>query len=253
MFCSNCGTWLNDGVKFCHNCGASQYPKNEITRIHEQSAVTNVVEAKCTNCGSALTVDSNLKTAVCPYCKHTYIVDQAINNYNISVTGTVKIENATVNVQGQDIGVLLLRGKEYEDQKKYKTALEYYNKVLDIDTDNDEARSSVERVNTALQNHICFQSAAAASTVLPGGIWPTEGTLFLTRKGLGFATKSKLKAAYNVKAIYDLRKKKIYNYWHIVFKYPGKSGEQKYVPYDVSVDVWIDVIRNAQMGKYPDD
>lgn len=39
------------------------------------------VNAKCTNCGGALQVDSSKKAAVCPFCNQAYVVEDAINNY----------------------------------------------------------------------------------------------------------------------------------------------------------------------------
>ena len=53
-----------------------------------------IVEAKCTNCGAALQVDNTKDAAVCPYCQTPFIIEKAINNYNISnniTAGTVNI------------------------------------------------------------------------------------------------------------------------------------------------------------------
>ena len=43
-----------------------------------------LVAAKCTNCGSNLQVESTKEAAVCEYCGSAFIVEKAINNYNIS-------------------------------------------------------------------------------------------------------------------------------------------------------------------------
>ncbi|GEM_PF-3569079 len=45
-----------------------------------------LVQAKCESCGGNLTVDSNLKAANCPFCGTAYVVQDAINHYNTSVT-----------------------------------------------------------------------------------------------------------------------------------------------------------------------
>ena len=53
-----------------------------------------IVEAKCMNCGAALQVDNTKDAAVCPYCQTPFIIEKAINNYNISnniTAGTVNI------------------------------------------------------------------------------------------------------------------------------------------------------------------
>ena len=257
MFCMKCGTQLPDGAKFCISCGAkNEYqPQQEVTplKMAAPSLGSNLVAAKCTNCGGALQVDPGLKTAECPFCKYTYVVEQAINNYNISVTGNLHIANATINVQGRDINTLLARGKEYEEAKNYKVALEYYNKILDIDNNCEEARRAVERVTKLLDNQIYLQSQGCYTTVIPGiGCWHTNGILFIKKDVLGFVSRNNKTKAYAIKAISDLCKKKVDGNWHIVFKYPGKHGLQRFEPYDVSVDVWIDTIQNAQRGRYPE-
>lgn len=43
-----------------------------------------LTQAKCTNCGATLDVDSEKEAAICPYCNSAYIVEKAINNYHIS-------------------------------------------------------------------------------------------------------------------------------------------------------------------------
>ncbi len=54
------------------------------------------VQAKCTNCGGALAVDNEKDAWLCPYCNTPFVVEKAINNFNI--TNNIKAE--TVNVYG---------------------------------------------------------------------------------------------------------------------------------------------------------
>jgi hypothetical protein len=58
------------------------------------------VPAKCTQCGAALEVDKSQDAAICPYCKTPFIVDKAINNYNVGNIDTISA--AVVNVYDQD-------------------------------------------------------------------------------------------------------------------------------------------------------
>ena len=59
------------------------------------------VQAKCTNCGGILAVDRSHDAAVCPFCQTPFIVEKAINNYNI--TNNITIQNgATVYFSGAD-------------------------------------------------------------------------------------------------------------------------------------------------------
>ncbi|MBR0104087.1 MAG: hypothetical protein IJM06_00630, partial [Firmicutes bacterium] len=55
-----------------------------------------LVPAKCTNCGAPLLVDDALDAAICPYCNTAYIVEKAVNNYNI----TNNITAGVVNIYG---------------------------------------------------------------------------------------------------------------------------------------------------------
>ncbi len=55
------------------------------------------VQAKCTACGANLKVDSSLEAANCEYCGSAFIVEKAINNYNI--------ENAQINVQTVNVNI----------------------------------------------------------------------------------------------------------------------------------------------------
>ena len=45
---------------------------------------TNLVPAVCTQCGGQLEVDPDQQAAVCPYCNTPFIVEKAINHYNVT-------------------------------------------------------------------------------------------------------------------------------------------------------------------------
>lgn len=57
-----------------------------------------IVEAKCTNCGANLKVDSNKDVAICDFCGSSYIVEKAIQNY--SITNNNQIHADVVNIYG---------------------------------------------------------------------------------------------------------------------------------------------------------
>ena len=69
-----------------------------------------LVNAKCTNCGANLEVDSAKDAANCPYCGAAYIVEKAINNYNITNNTTNNINAEVVNVYGGNGGDFVIRG-----------------------------------------------------------------------------------------------------------------------------------------------
>ncbi len=53
-----------------------------------------LVNAKCTNCGANLTVDESKDAAICEFCGSAYIVEKAVQNYNVTIHAhTVNIYN----------------------------------------------------------------------------------------------------------------------------------------------------------------
>ena len=69
-----------------------------------------LVNAKCTNCGANLEVDNAKDAAICPYCGSAYIVENAINNYNITNNTTNNISAYVVNAFGGNSGDFVIRG-----------------------------------------------------------------------------------------------------------------------------------------------
>ena len=53
-----------------------------------------LVPAKCTQCGATLTIDPSQDAAVCPFCNTPFVVEKAINNYNVTNNTTIgKVEH----------------------------------------------------------------------------------------------------------------------------------------------------------------
>lgn len=104
MFCSKCGIELPTGVKFCPKCGTKvadgiEENKNEDSKVEYNRTGLKLIPAVCTNCNAPLTLPPDSKSYICPHCNTEFLVDEAINNFNISnMKGDVHIEHATVNV-----------------------------------------------------------------------------------------------------------------------------------------------------------
>lgn len=99
MFCSKCGAELSDGSAFCAQCGYKVNNDNKEEAVG--GSTVKLVPAKCTGCGGDLKIDPDMKEAKCPYCGTSFIVDQAIKNYVVSLAnGDIRVENATINVVG---------------------------------------------------------------------------------------------------------------------------------------------------------
>lgn len=148
MFCSQCGAKISDTAKFCNNCGAKT--SNSDNSASQSSAVpaeeSKLIPAKCTNCGGQLTVDAKQKSAICPFCNSSFIIEQAINNYNVQVNGNMNIGSATININGLNTANLVARAVAFESQNNFKTALEYFDRVLDIDINNADAIQGIKRI-----------------------------------------------------------------------------------------------------------
>ena len=55
-----------------------------------------LVPAKCTQCGATLTIDPSQDAAVCPFCNTPFVVEKAINNYNVTNNTTIgKVEHVS--------------------------------------------------------------------------------------------------------------------------------------------------------------
>lgn len=94
MFCSNCGSKILDNSKFCSNCGNNVQKAEKNIKI---STETKLAPAKCTSCGANINVNPNNEIATCPYCNNNYVVEKAINMFNVT-SGNFNIEKATINV-----------------------------------------------------------------------------------------------------------------------------------------------------------
>ena len=90
-----------------------------------------LIQAKCTNCGGVLQVDNTLEAAICPFCKTPYVVEKAINNYNIS--NQYSINNSEVHIHGNELS----DDEKYENansflsiHKDYARAEELFNELV---------------------------------------------------------------------------------------------------------------------------
>ena len=252
MFCSNCGSKINNDAKFCTNCGAMverNVVEQTCSRIVQPTQVSPVfVPAKCTTCGAALKVNSGQSAAVCPYCNSQFIVAKAIQNYNIQIRGPVNVQSATVNVNntGYSTKNLLSRARDFERNKDYKNALTYYHRVLDIDNTIIEAKSAVSRIEYYIESIPFFSSWAKYSDMGAFGFW--FGQLSLWKGYLEFVSKSgKKKERFSLDGIRALQNSNK----GMQFICNEKFLPQVFNPQGVPIDGWIAIINNAKMGVYP--
>lgn len=96
------------------------------------------IPAKCTQCGANIEVDDSRDAGICKFCGTAFVTEKAINHYNI--------QNATINVSGFDINNLLIRARNFEKDGDSEKAIEYYNRILDIDANYIDAIQGIERL-----------------------------------------------------------------------------------------------------------
>lgn len=109
----------------------------------------NLVDAKCTNCAGVLKVDDSKEAAVCPYCGSAYIVEKAIQNFNI--TNNLSVANATINLNGANIQVgdkfdlegHLNRAKQAFQYCQFKEAEVLFKAVAEKHPDNESANTGL--------------------------------------------------------------------------------------------------------------
>ncbi|MDE6797376.1 MAG: leucine-rich repeat domain-containing protein, partial [Ruminococcus sp.] len=108
------------------------------------------VEAKCPNCRAVLSVDNTKNSWICNYCNTPFIVEKAINNYNIKNYNNITAN--TVNVYG---------GKESDFVIKGGVLKEYIGESRDVVIPN-----SVEEIGgNAFQACNCLKSVTISNGV----------------------------------------------------------------------------------------
>lgn len=105
----------------------------------------------CPSCNGNLTIESDREFCFCSYCGTRIAIEQP-NVIKIKQDNTDTIKN------------YLLRASEFYNTKNYNRAIEYYDKVLDLDAANAEAREGLNRIiiepNVSIKRKSHIQSAA---------------------------------------------------------------------------------------------
>lgn len=239
MFCSSCGAKLPDNAKFCYNCGAKS-GAFDLSRIPQAAPQTRIVPAICTNCGASLNVDSSQTAAVCPFCNSAYIVEKAIQEYRINVSGNVMVNGASININGKNIDNLLERANQYGRDGDFDKALDYFNEVLDSDVNSEKAILGIRKIKNILNDYVYFSEK-------------TNKGLLELKKGRLILTNNVSPQLFELERIYGLTiaKKSLFSSEKsLQFTYSGLP--ERRITLDTSnAGKWFIVIEDAKMGKYP--
>ncbi len=85
-----------------------------------ESAEVKMVPALCTQCGGTLTVDPHKETADCPFCGSSFIVEKAINQYQVQHATFEHVDNVNIDMSGTVNSVLDFVGKQMSEGRKLK-------------------------------------------------------------------------------------------------------------------------------------
>lgn len=111
-----------------------------------------LVPAKCTECGGNININPNERLSICEYCGKPFVVQEAIQNFNTTYNITTNISNEikadVINVYDSSSNAenLLVRARNFLDTIQFDRALEYCDRVLDIDPGNETAKAIIDDV-----------------------------------------------------------------------------------------------------------
>ena len=94
-----------------------------------------MIELKCPACGAGLNLDETREIAFCEYCGQKIMLAE---KRTVNVEGAVAVEGIA------SIDNILIRARQFYNQGHIDKADEYYNRVLDLDPFNQEAKEGVE-------------------------------------------------------------------------------------------------------------
>ena len=237
MFCSACGAKMPEGAKFCFNCGARA---GEPVPVFPPAQTKQFVPATCTNCGASLEVDPEQETAKCSHCGSAFLIDQAIQNYNVTMSGNLTVNGATININGKNIDNLLKRAYDYGREGDFDQARKYFDEVLDSDIGNAKAKKGIQLLDEIINSY------SYKSERLPQGVLELK-------KGRLLLTTQPVPILFELNRIFDLNvvSKGLFSSEKMIqFIYHGIPTKK--VSFTVAdANKWYVLLEDAKMGKYP--
>ena len=79
-----------------------------------------MVPASCTQCGGTVEVNRAEETAKCPFCGATFIIEKAVNNYNVQYAKIDHADNVTIDARGAVKEVLGFVGDQMRESRQVR-------------------------------------------------------------------------------------------------------------------------------------
>ena len=145
----------------------------------------SLVPAKCTQCGSNLTVEPSQEAAVCPFCNTPFVTEKAINNYNI----INNIQADVVNVFQTKESDFVIRGGVLEEYRGNNPEVYIPDNVIEIKKRVFEGCSGITKIvipdSVKIIGFEAFLNCISLEEVsLPKGIEKLSSSLFSGCKNL---------------------------------------------------------------------
>ena len=81
---------------------------------------TRLVPAICTQCGASLEVDPSQEAAVCKYCNTPFIVEKAVQNYNIQHATIEHADNVTIHTKSTAESFFGFLGQQLSESREIR-------------------------------------------------------------------------------------------------------------------------------------
>ncbi len=99
-----------------------------------------LVPAICTQCGAQIEVDNTHDAGICKYCGTAFVIEKAINNYNIRNVVNVQSGGNTINIASADqSNKYIMMARKYKSNGDFEKAEKFYTLALEGQPDNWEA------------------------------------------------------------------------------------------------------------------
>lgn len=107
-----------------------------------------LVQLTCPNCNANIEIDNNREFGFCSYCGTKIAIKKDIPQTNIE---QILINNGTI-INGTStssiVDNLILRAEDFLAKGNIQEAVNYYNRVLDLDIRNEKANTGLKHIET---------------------------------------------------------------------------------------------------------